>query len=266
MKFIKKTFFSMLLIPIPIFAYIDSDFDGVEDAMDKCPNSSIVDIVDKDGCLVEELESLHHFDVILGVKSIKVKDKRTQKNYYLTLQTTQIDYFYKDFSFNISGSKNGSKMEDTYVSFKYKYKYNEFLNLYTSFNVVLPTYKNNYDNNRADYGISQSIYYKKDKLSLFGAYRFTNISDTDIEEASLNYQNTNSYMFGFGYNISKDFYSSISLSSVDSIYDGSDSSKSANIYFLYSIDNNWFVNTSFTKTYNEKSISDTLSFKVGFYY
>ncbi|MEO1954950.1 MAG: hypothetical protein ABGW74_09645, partial [Campylobacterales bacterium] len=218
MKFTTKIFFSILFIPAHIFAYIDSDFDGVEDALDKCPNSSIIDIVDKDGCVVEKLESPHHFDIILGVKSIKIKDKRTQKNYYLTLQTAQVDYFYKDFSLNVTTSKNSSKMEDTYISFKYKYKYNEFINLYTSFNVVLPTHKNYYDNNEADYGISQSIYYKKDKLSLFGAYRFTKINDEDISSYSLLYQNTNSYMVGFGYNFIKDLYSSISLSSVDSIY------------------------------------------------
>ena len=266
MKFIRKIFFIMLFVPISIFAYIDSDFDGVEDIADKCPNSSIIDIVDKNGCVVEKLESLYHFDVILGAKSIKIKDKKNQKKIYLTIQTAQIDYFYKNFSVSLSTSKNNSNFEDTYTSIKYKYKYNDLLAFYTSLNVILPTYKNSLNNNRIDYGISQSIYYKNNNISIFTSYRFTLINDKNIDSLRVYYQNTNSYMLGIGYNFLTNLYSSISVSSVDSIYRNSCSSISTNIYLLYSLDKNWFINPSFTKTYNDKTISDTLSFKIGYYY
>jgi len=264
MLFIKKICLLLLVLPISSFGYTDSDFDGVEDAKDKCPNTSVIDLVDKNGCKIEE--SLHHFDVILGVKSIKIEDKNRDKNYYLTIKTAQIDYFYKNFSLNITSAENDSKLEDTYVSLKYKYEYNELVTFYTSFGVILPTHKNMLNNNRTDYSISQSIHYEKNNFSLFGAYRYTFINNIDIEKASLYYQNTNSYTLGIGYNLTQELYSSISVSSIENIYQEIDNSKSTNISFLYSFDDNWFTNISYTKTYNQSTISDTLSFRIGYYY
>ena len=264
MIFTKKKYLLILFIPISIFAYTDSDMDGVEDMLDKCPNTSLIDLVNSDGCPIEQLDSSHHFDIILGIKSIKIKNKTTSKNLYLSIKTVQIDYFYKNFSFNISGAKNDSKLLDTYLSIKYKYEYNDLWTFYTSFNIILPTYKSTLNNNHTDYSALQSIYYKKEDLYLFGAYRFTIVNDVD--NLSINYKNTNSYTLGVGYDISSQLYSSISISSVDSAFKDTSSSKSANIYFLYSLDDNYFTNISFTKSYNNLIISDTLSLRVGYYY
>ena len=266
MKFIIKIFFIISLIQISIFAYIDSDFDGVEDSKDKCPNSSIVDIVDKNGCLVESLESLHHFDIILGTKFIKVTDKKTKEDFHITLKTAQVDYLYKNFSFNLFATKNNENFEDTYISLKYKYKYNNSLTFYTSVGALLPTNSDPLNNNSIDYSLSQSISYKINDFSFFTAYKFTIINDTDIENISVYYQNTNTYIVGIGYNFLNDLSSSISISNVDSIYKNQSSAISTSVSLFYSIDKNWFINPSFTKTYNDKTISDTLSFKIGYYY
>jgi len=267
MIYIKKIPLLMLFIPISIFAYIDSDFDGVEDMSDKCPNTSPIDLVDENGCpKTEVLEPSYHFDIIVGLKSIKITSKADQPNLYLNINTAQIDYFYKNFSVNLSGAKNGSKYEDTYVSVKYKYKYDDKLTFYTSLQAALPTYKSYLNNNRTDYSVLQSVYYKKDKVSLFGAYRFTLVNDVDVRKSLICYQNTNSYTIGTGWDITDKWYSSVSISSVESSYKDTSSSKSANIYFLYSFDKNWFTNTSFTKTYSDRTISDAFSLRLGYYY
>jgi len=253
-------------MPLAIFGYVDSDFDGVDDDIDKCPNTSPIDLVDEYGCSQVEEEVLHHFDIVLGLKYIKIYSKEQQKDTYLTIRTTQLDYFYKNFSFGFSVYKNGSKYQDSYLSAKYKYEYNEFLTFYSSLQILLPMSNSYLNNNKTDYSLSQSIFYKRDNLSLFGAYRFTIVNDEDVENIYLYYQNTNSYTIGVGYDITHDLYSSISASDVESSYKNNSSAKSTNIYLLYTIDDNWFTNISYTKIYTKKITSDTVSLKIGYYY
>ncbi|NOZ89733.1 MAG: hypothetical protein GXO60_00445, partial [Epsilonproteobacteria bacterium] len=51
----KNIVWIFLLVPLLLFAYIDSDLDGVSDEHDLCPNTPITDIVDINGCTIEKL-------------------------------------------------------------------------------------------------------------------------------------------------------------------------------------------------------------------
>jgi len=55
----------VFLIPISIYAQ-DLDFDGVEDKFDKCPNSNFSDIVEKDGCKVENINREWNINLLYG--------------------------------------------------------------------------------------------------------------------------------------------------------------------------------------------------------
>ena len=52
-----------------LVAYSDFDLDGVEDIHDNCPNTSMTDLVDINGCTIKSLKSNHHFDIIEPVFS-----------------------------------------------------------------------------------------------------------------------------------------------------------------------------------------------------
>ncbi|SHO80350.1 hypothetical protein MNB_SV-15-248 [hydrothermal vent metagenome] len=45
-----KIFILIITILINLYGYTDLDFDGVDDAIDKCPNTSFEDEVGEDGC------------------------------------------------------------------------------------------------------------------------------------------------------------------------------------------------------------------------
>ena len=120
MTIVKKIFLSILFMPLAIFGYVDSDFDGVDDDIDKCPNTSPIDLVDEYGCSQVEEEVLHHFDIVLGLKYIKIYSKEQQKDTYLTIRTTQLDYFYKNFSFGFSVYKNRNKQHLNYIQLSSK--------------------------------------------------------------------------------------------------------------------------------------------------
>ncbi len=263
---IKKLPILILSIPISILAYNDLDLDGVEDLQDKCPNSLITDLVDKDGCKIDSVEALHHFDIITGVKYTKIKSKTYRTSTSISVKTLKLDYYYKDFSFSVSSAKGDSIYDDTYISAKYSYKYNGFIKFTTSLNLILPTYKNYLNNNLTDYGVAQSVIYKENKLSLFGAYGYTVINDKDKKKFGLYYKNKNSYTLGIGYDIKPNFYTSISLSYIDSIYRNRNNTINKNLFLLYSIDDNWFSSISYLRVEADRYNSDATSFKIGYYY
>lgn len=261
MKLLKPALSLTLLLPFNLFAYSDIDLDGVEDAKDKCPNTLLTDLVDESGCKVKSLVSKHHFDIILGKKYTTMKNN---KNHYLNINTLQVDYYYKNFTLAILTAKNRSMSEDTYINAKYKYKLNEIFNLENSINIVLPTYHSYFNNNKTDYGISTNLNYEKDDISMFIGYRYTFINDTDLEK--INYKNTNSYSLGAGYNITTNILLSTTLNRTNSIYKNIDSLNAINLSAVYSINDNWFINLSYTNISNSISNSDISSLKIGYYY
>ena len=112
-----------------LFAYSDLDMDGVDDSIDKCPNTPLTDLVDINGCTKKTLLSPHHFDVIIGANY-------SGSNYASLNQTDtyssslQVDYYYKNFSLQASTSYyttdgegySDSGMNDSFVGASYQFK------------------------------------------------------------------------------------------------------------------------------------------------
>ena len=82
----KTVLFFVLLISL--FAYVDSDFDGVEDEADKCPNTPFDILVDLDGCPLKMAKD-GYFDAIVGIGYADTQSGFTglfETNYYVKLQ------------------------------------------------------------------------------------------------------------------------------------------------------------------------------------
>ena len=58
---------TILLSVFFLYGYVDSDLDGVDDSVDKCPNTPFSDLVNEHGCSVKSL-----------VKKEKKKDKKSE--------------------------------------------------------------------------------------------------------------------------------------------------------------------------------------------
>ena len=67
--------FSALLL----FAYSDSDMDGVEDYEDKCPNTQFDELVEYDGCSKSGNDKKLNYTLVLGTRY-------AQKNYSSQLE------------------------------------------------------------------------------------------------------------------------------------------------------------------------------------
>ena len=271
----KKTIALLVLLSTVLFAYVDSDMDGVEDKRDKCPNTPLTDLVNADGCTKKSLASDSHYDIIVGVGY-------GQTDYTLTPNTDtystmfQADYFYRDFSLAASTSfynttssgYSDSGMNDSVIEATYMLHPSQEVGVRVGGAVILPTYNSSLNNNNTDYRVSINISRYIDKTTLFAGYAYTLINDNDVVNSTdrVYYQNTNAYTLGGGYQFTSKLYASLSYFQANSIYKGVQDLKSMSLYAFYSIDTHWFANFSFSKGLSD-STSNTFGYiSLGYYF
>ena len=275
----------IILLLLLIFSYahaeyLDSDFDGVEDAYDKCPNTPFSELVDINGCGVKSLVSAHHFDFITGM-SYSDSDYQTLNKTDTFSTPLQVDYYYKNFSLQVTTSyftTSGSGLSDTgfydsFVGVSYKDNILENLSLQVGAGMFLPTYQTALNNNKIDYSASLNLSYTFLKASLFAGYSFTLIGDDDrviVYDDSLsdiiNYQNSNAFSFGAGYYVNDRLYMSLAYNYSDSIYKGIKPIETASMYAYYSLTEECFCTLSYAYGISESASKNYSSLRIGYFY
>ncbi|NPA66010.1 MAG: transporter [Epsilonproteobacteria bacterium] len=266
-----------------LFAYVDSDLDGVEDSKDQCPNTPFTDIVNSKGCSIKKLTpkiNYHHYDVMVGVEYItsNFTSAPTTDTYDVTFQA---DYYYKDFSLQLSTSYyttdsdnySSDGMNDTYVGMFYRFHPSAKLSVQMGVGIILPTYEAELNNNNTDYSFSTYASYMFKKFNLFGSYTYTMINDDDTTVTysdgysyTYKYKNTNAFSFGVGTYITYSLYISTSYNSTESIYKNIDSAETISIYGSYNINKNWFTTLYYAYGLSDTASDHDISLKLGYYF
>lgn len=266
-----RIFLLAWLTAATLFAYSDLDLDGVEDAVDQCPNTPMMDLVDIRGCSIESLVSPHHYDIIVGANYSQVDYSTNEKTDTLTT-TLQVDYFYKNISLQAStsyyssqsGSYSESGMGDSTLAGFYLLPLSRDFRIRLGAGANLPTYEGSLNNNNTDYLALLSASYAIEKVSLFAGYNFTQINDDDIAGVA-SYQDTHAYSGGVGYSLTPKLYSSLSYYQSDSLYKGVEPIKSASLYGFYSLDTHWFSTFSYAYGLSDSASDHSVSFRLGYY-
>jgi len=281
-------FAATLLFSLNLHAFTDSDLDGVDDSVDKCPNTPFMDIVDLNGCTKKSLlktttskQSNHHYDFIIGA-SYSGTDYNQLNRSDTAATSLQVDYYYKDLSIQASTSYYYSKdtsgrtnngFYDTFVGASYKIQATKDLKFYVGAGALLPTYDTSLNNNNTDYKASASFSYYLSKVNIFGGYSYTQVNDDDVvirnsdgSRTYYNYQNTNSFNGGIGVYATNRLYLSASYFEGDSIYVGYEKIKSASLYGYYTIDKNWFTTFSYARGLSDTATDNYASIRLGYFF
>ena len=245
---------SIVVVTIYLSAnFIDSDFDGVEDSKDRCPNSDFFVIVDRYGCSVKKLTKPTKANYSLSLGYQYSKDDLIQNSYIVNFS-----FSYKNFSGYIESSRfnidNESDFDDTTIALYYKID-RDNLEYVLGAGIYLPT--GDESGNRSDYFASLKINYFKGKFNSYISYTHTFMRDS-------NSYDINSYSFGIGWQFSESLYSSISYSLGNSIYDSSTKTNYLNIFTNYYLTNNTYMTLSLTKGLNSSSVDKSLALFVGY--
>jgi len=272
----KSLFLFSLLIGSSLCAYIDSDFDGVEDTIDRCPNTPFSELVDITGCTTKTLDSPHHFDIIAGV-SYSDSDYLTLNKTDTLSSSLQFDYYYKQFSLQLSSSYfttegdgySDKDFYDTFLGAAYQFYPLDALTVRVGLALLLPTYETAFKNNNTDYLASFNASYNISKVNIFAGYSYSVINDDDIlleDSEEIIYQNSAAYSVGTGYYLSSEIYTSLSYNASESIYKNVTQIQTLTLYGYYSIDAHWFTTLSYARGLSDSASKNYIALRLGYFF
>lgn len=280
----KMALFLLVTTSVHLFAFSDSDMDGVEDALDKCPGTPLSELVDKNGCTTESLYSESYFDIIYGLSfSQNGYDISSQEKTDTLSQSLQVDYYYQNFSLQASTSYynsqsttyNGSGSGDSFLGAYYKLTPSHSVIVRLGVGLILPTYSSDLYDNKTDYTASLSVSYAIENINIFGGYAYTIINDESLQVSGkqttqtveyVDNQNTNAYSVGIGFDPSEKLYLSTAYNSSESIYSDVGVMETVSLNAFYNLDENWFTTATYAYGLSDSASDNYVSLRLGYYF
>lgn len=166
---------------------IDTDFDGVDDEVDSCLKTGMLDIVTVDGCSKKQKSNLRIM-FLQTYSNLKLDNNEKVDNYSLALLLSKDSWIFYVGSGYFRYDTKGDTIKDfgdtsILVQKRFILKPNHYVK--SSLSMVLPTYSD--DANKVDYGmdISYGYFYKKFDLEL--SYKYDLINDDNRNNIQTGY-------------------------------------------------------------------------------
>ncbi|MGD9969490.1 MAG: hypothetical protein AB7S65_03480 [Sulfuricurvum sp.] len=261
-------FFLLACTSVSLLAYTDSDFDGVEDEWDRCPQTPFSDLVDLDGCTVQRTGPQWHADFLIGIGSSDVH-YAAQRQSSTTTYSLQGDVYYRNWSFQVSASRYASEiksgMDDTLVALSYRHALSETLSLQTGAGLILPTYVSGYGNEALDYTASADLHWRfaPDGYA-FAGYGYVWVNDTDT--SSLSYRNSDTFRTGIGYEGMAKTDWSVRYDSGTSQYSHIPPIRSISVGVIRELSTHWFLQGGYTRYLGDTLGNYASTLRLGYYF
>lgn len=253
-------------------AYLDGDMDGVEDAYDKCPQTSLSDLVDYDGCTILQSKKEFYFDIIFGMGF-------SQTNYTLQENTDTITTFVQnDFYMDsitlqtvVSGYKSDTQegsesgWDDTMISLFYNIPLSNTFSIDLLATLIIPTYKNIYKNEALDYRTGFDFrYIANEKNYLFGGYNYTFIKDLDF--GYIAYQNRQMFHVGAAHKSASNKTYTFTYRADQSMYKNIATIQTLGVGYSLDIDQHWFMGAYYDYGLSDSASKNSFSLSIGYFY
>ena len=257
----------MILVTIPVLAMKDADFDGVSDAVDKCPQTPFLSEVDATGCTVKiltlpsETES-KRLQAVLGYGVVTDEDLLGREEQHSS--NLKLSYYQNSWAYSFSGGyyQHGENEGSLDTTFKVKKRFTILpkLQLGLGLGLKLPTY--DFQGNNTDYAIYGSLnYYPLKSLSLFGHYNHTFIQD---EEVSSQLQDSEYLSGGVGYFFTKQLYANIVYAEGNNKFASQHDIKSISSTLYYKMNKKWFSLLYYSEEIDDEDAHNTFNVKLGY--
>lgn len=260
-----KLFSSLILLSSLSCAYQDSDIDGVEDSLDKCPNSSFDEIVDENGCSSNQ-HYLGGLTLLIGsdVSIDRHSQRTTNFNFYANYRYNKWDMTLSNANNTASTSSNtlSSDYGDLYLSTGY-YLENTALTAKLDLGTKLATAEENTGTGEND--LFASLYLNRtitQKQNLYLYYRYTISGDS----LHVDYKDFSTYSIGSGYALTYNWYSALSYDYSGSPYSHTEPFKAVSWFNSYAFSKQLFATINYAHGLNDNSPTHTVSFKLGVHF
>lgn len=216
-----KRFLLWLCLTASVFAATavqDSDFDGVDDAHDRCPGTEFALTVSADGCPVDPPQTPTAVLVGIGgtyatgsyggsdtIDSLSTELSATlyRGNFYLSVLGA---YYFKGAYDPTVANSSGGGISDTFIGAGYTFNPAPNIFLTPGLLVKLATADDGLGTGENDYGASLQALYRYGHVDLFALYGYTVTGDS----AAVQYQNISYGSLGAGFTAKNGSYVSLS--------------------------------------------------------
>lgn len=262
----------LVLMLSQLHAYNDTDWDGVEDKFDQCPQTPLSDLVDMDGCTTVKTEKTFHYSIIGGIGYSKV-NYASQEKMDTTDTSLETNMYYNNWQIQgsvsryVSSTENSNEtgMNDSIVNIFYRWPFSERLTITPGIGMNFPTYKTGYDNESTDYSSMVSAEYQfSAAIYGFGGYTYTWVNDRDTP--SLTYQNSTSFYAGLGYVMKSGQEWNLHYNSNDTIYHDSETVQTMGLGYFNQLTPHWFVVGTYDYGLSDSASDHSWNLRLGYYY
>ncbi len=252
-----RFFIFLSLLFVQLSASADNDMDGVDNNMDRCPNTPFFELVDKTGCTTKKITAKEkdHYDIMLGAAYVKMNTGETD-----ILVSFVADYYYENLIFTLFtqpySQQDTYDGTDFYLSVTYKVIMDNFT-IKLGPGIVLPV--NAASSAETDYYLNVNLNYKIDKFDMNLYYKYTYMND-------LFTQNTDTKIVSIGYYLFDTTYVNLLYSTEKSIYKGNEDIENAALILNHAVTEHWFMNLRFTYGLSDSANDFSTTVNLGYYF
>lgn len=268
-----KAYWGLLLVSTAALAYgyEDSDWDGVDDRYDRCPQTPLSDLVNADGCTIFNIDSSLHYTITSGFGYTNVNYASQDPVDTISL-SLDVSFYYHDWEFQSNlayfhsdAISQNSGMDDTVLSLLYRSALSEPLSITTGIGLILPTYQSGYGNEALDYRAMIDLRYRffQDWHGLFG-YESTWINDSDVE--TISYQDTEAYYAGVSYLSNNGSEWTTRYYQTDAIYRDVAPIKSVSLGYYRETSSHSFIDITYGMGLSDSASDQSVMFRIGYFY
>jgi len=233
------------------FAFKDSDLDGVEDSVDRCPNTPILELVDRYGC------PLRRERVYLRLGGGFLRDGRETRFYGLTSVAYALEGFYLSLTlrYYTYSRLHGRGWGDSSLFMGYS-RYIGNLYLLPGVRVKIPTGDRPFSTGEFNYTPSVVVDYLFDGFDLFLYSSYTIRPEKRL-------RNTLTFSGGVGVELAEETYLSVSYDlSESAVRDGYN--RYLSLFVLQGITENIYTTLSYSRGINRRAVDHSATLRLGF--
>ena len=259
---ISKVTFFLFIFAHTLLAYEDSDIDGVDDAIDLCPNTSFDKLVDEDGCPQSEpYWGTLTFQIGYTMSFDELNNRSSDYNFFSSYQ-------YKQWNISLSNANQtsydnnnnaSSNTGDVYLSTAYLFDNDDFQTKVT-LGTKIATADDEVGTGENDYFTALSLtYLLNERQNIFTHFNYSLNGDSP----EINYENSFAYALGTGYMLNPNCYASLSYEYVSSIYTEGENYEALSLFLSHIFLENYFISLNYTHGLDDLSYKHTLGFNIG---
>lgn len=237
-----------------IYGYSDYDIDGVDDAIDQCPDTPFDQLAETDGCSVEQ-RKIGTFTITSGLLYTKSNDGNSIQNLLFSL-----DYRYQKWDFTLSTfatlqQERYTSPNTLYCTAAYQLPTLQSWNLQIIGGIKLSSVQN-------DYSAALSLSRDFGEFSLYTYYSYTYAADAPEQQ----YDNYYTFSIGVDKMLTSKWYTSLSFDYATPSFLNEESYRAATLAATYLLNRDQFVTSSYIRGIGTGAAKNSLIIRYGIHF